>query len=308
MTDIVVIGSLNADFICRVHRLPKSGETVHCYDFLPMLGGKGGNQAAAVARLGGKVAMVGRVGNDPFGPRSIENLAQQGVDTSHVLPDAEAVTGTAVGILPDRGGNRIFVSKGANGRVSREDVDRAQALISGAKMLVLQFEIPLETVEYATEVAARHAVKVILNPAPGYAVTADFLRHVDYLIPNETEAGILAGVEVKDVPTAKKAALKLREHGVPVVIITLGSQGALISTAQETIHEPARKVTAVDPTAAGDAFIGGLAVALARSMSLREAVRYANCAGALTTTKVGSQISLPWADEVQKLYQSHDSA
>lgn len=304
MVDIVVVGSLNADLFLRVHRLPRPGETVHCYDSLSTLGGKGGNQAAAAARLGGRVSMVGRVGNDPFGSRSIEDLARQGIDTRHVIVDEETPTGTATVILPDRGANRIFVSPGANGRVDKGDVDNAEELLEHARILVLQFEIPFETVRHATELASRHGVKTILNPAPGYARPAEFLAQVDYLVPNATEAAILTGIGVKGLPAARKAAEKLLSDGVPAVIVTLGGKGALVAAGQELTHEPARKVQVVDTTAAGDAFVGALAVALVEGFSLREAVRYANCAGALATTKLGSRISLPSKEEVEGLFQS----
>ena len=304
MIDVVVIGSLNADFLFKVHQMPQLGETVHSHDFLPMLGGKGGNQAAAVARLDGKVAMVGRVGNDAFGPSSIENLEQQGVDTSHIMIDDEATTGTAMGIVSDTGENVIVVSAGANGRVTSEDVDGAEGLLSQAKLLLLQFEVPLDTVTYALEMAARYPVKTVLNPAPGYPVPREFLEKVDYLVPNETEAATLTGLEVKDLSSAETAARKLLDYGIPVVVITLGDEGALLATKQGVTHMAARKVEVVDPTAAGDGFVGGLAVALVKGFSLEEAVRYANCAGALTATKFGAQPSLPWAEEVQDLYNS----
>jgi ribokinase len=306
MVDIVVVGSLNMDLVVRAPRMPLPGETLPGRDFQMIPGGKGANQAAAAARLGAQVAMVGRVGGDAFGPPLIENLRRQGVDTSHVRIDDEAATGTAMIIVDDSGQNSIVVASGANGRVNEEDVDRLEATLSQARVLLLQFEVPLETVEYAIQMAARHGVTVILNPAPARLAPAELIAKVDHLVPNEFEASTLTGLEVKDVPSAERAARRLLGYGVPVVIITLGERGALLAGEQGMAHVPARSVQAVDTTAAGDAFIGGLAVALVNRFLLGEAVRYASCAGALAVTKFGAQTSLPSADQVQALYEGRD--
>jgi ribokinase len=304
VADIVVVGSLNMDLVVKAPRMPLEGETLLGRDFQMIPGGKGANQAAAAARLGAQVAMVGRVGGDAFGPPLIENLRCQGVDAGHVQIDDEAATGTAMIIVDDSGQNSIVVAPGANGRVSEQDVDRLEDTLSQARVLLLQFEVPLETVEYAIQMAARHQIKVILNPAPARPAPAELIAKVDYLVPNEFEASTLTGLETKDVPSAERAARKLLGFGVPVVIITLGERGALMATGQGMAHVPARRVQAVDTTAAGDAFIGGLAVALVKGSPLDEAVRYASCAGALAVTKFGAQTSLPSADEVQAFYES----
>lgn len=304
MAAIVVVGSLNMDLVVQTPRMPLAGETIPGQDLQLIPGGKGANQAAAAAKLGGQVAMVGRVGGDAFGPRLIENLSRQGVDTSHVGTDDGAATGTAVIIVDDTGENSIVVSAGANGRVSRGDIDRVEELLSQAKFLLLQFEVPLETVEYAIGMAARHQVKVILNPAPAHPVSPELLAKVDYLVPNETEAKMLTGLDVVDLPSAERAARKFLGYGVPVVIITLGDQGALLVTEQRVVHVPAREVKAIDTTAAGDAFIGGLAVAVMQELPLEEAVRYATCAGTLAVTRFGAQTSLPSAEQVQAFYES----
>ena len=303
MADMIVVGGLNMDLVVKVARMPVAGETVHGGDVHTIPGGKGANQAAGAARLGGQVAMVGRVGDDAFGPRLIDNLQRQGVDTSHVRIDGGAASGVAMIFVDDSGENRIVVSVGANGRLNREDIDRMEGLLSQAKLLLLQLEIPLETAQYAADMAARHGVQVILNPAPALPVLAEFLAKVNYLVPNETEASLLAGMEVKDARTAEMAARKLLAYGVPAVILTLGEEGALLVTDKKTLHVPARKVEAVDTTAAGDAFIGGLAVALVKGFALEEAVRYATCAGTLAVTKFGAQTSLPSAEEVQAFYE-----
>ena len=292
------------DLVVKAPRMPLGGEILPGRDFQMIPGGKGANQAAAAARLGAQVAMVGRVGGDAFGPPLIENLRRQGVDTGHVRIDDEAATGTAMIIVDDSGQNSIVVSPGANGRVNEQDVDRLEGVLGHAQVLLLQFEVPLETVEYAIQMAARHRVKVILNPAPACPALAEFIAKVDYLVPNEFEAGTLTGLEAKDVPSAERAARKLLGYGVPVVIITLGERGALMATEQGMTHVPARRVQAVDTTAAGDAFIGGLAVALVKGFSLDEAVRYASCAGTLAVTRFGAQTSLPSAEQVQGFYES----
>jgi len=304
MPDIVVVGSLNMDLVIGVPRMPLAGETIVGRDLQTIPGGKGANQAAAAAKLGGRVAMVGRVGDDVFGPRLIENLRRQGVDAGAVRVDDQAATGVALIMVDEAGENSIVVSAGANGRVSVEDVASAEGLLRQARLLLLQHEVPLETVAYAIELAARHGVQVILNPAPAHSVSPELLSKVHYVVPNETEARTLTGVEVKDVVTAEAAARKLLDYGAPVVIITLGEQGALLVTEGGASHVPARQVKAVDTTAAGDAFIGGLATALVKGFSLPEAVRYATCAGTLATTVFGAQTSLPSAERVQEFYAS----
>ena len=304
MTDIVVIGSLNMDLVVKAPRMPLAGETIPGRGFRMIPGGKGANQAAAAAKLGCRVAMVGRVGDDAFGPRLIENLGQQAVDTRHVWLDDEAATGTAMIIVDDTGENSIVVSAGANGRVSKQDVDRVEELLCQAQILLLQFEVPLDTVEYAIDMATRHHVKIILNPAPARPASSELIAKVDYLVPNEIETRTLTGLKVRGISSAEEAARKLLGYGIPVVIITMGEKGALLATEEKVIHVPARNVKAVDTTAAGDAFIGGLAVALIKGFPLEEAVRYATCAGTLAVTKFGAQTSLPSAEEVLDVYGS----
>jgi len=303
MADIVVLGSLNMDLVVKAPRAPEAGETIRGHEFRLVPGGKGANQAAAAARLGGQVAMVGRVGDDAFGPVLIENMARQGVDTGHIRMDQEASSGVAVITVDDTGENRIVISAGANGRVSKGDVDRVEALFRNARFLILQFEIRLEVVDYAIDKAARYPVEVILNPAPATPASPEFLGRVDWLVPNETETKILTGLDVSDLSSAERAAKEFLSHGVRQVVVTLGERGALLVTQGQVTHVPARKVKAVDTTAAGDAFIGGLAVALVQGFSRLEAVRYATVAGTLAVTKFGAQTSLPSAEEVDQFYQ-----
>ena len=303
--DIVVIGSLNMDLVVKAPRLPRPGETLVGYTFQTVPGGKGANQAVAAARLGTRVAMVGRVGEDAFGPRLLAGLADHGVDTSHVQRDHEAPTGTAMIIVDQAGENAIVVVPGANGRVTPSDVDAAEALLSQAHLLILQFEIPLPTVEYAMDVAARHRLKVILNPAPARPVPAEFLRKADVLVLNEIEAQVMTGVSVVDVNSAAAARRALQQKTAQVTVVTVGERGAFLATEQEAMHIPAPRVEVVDTTAAGDAFVSGLAVSLLTGALLREAVRYATCAGTLAVTKFGAQTSLPSAAEVQAFMASH---
>lgn len=302
MAEIVVVGSLNIDLVVRVARLPQPGETVPGGDVQTIPGGKGANQAAAAARLGGQVALVGCVGNDAFGMRLIDNLAAQQVDTARVRVDDGAPTGMALILVDECGENSIVVSAGANGRLSRRDLDAAEALLARARLLLLQLEVPLDSVAYALALARRHGVQTVLNPAPAQALPRDLLAQVDCLVPNETEASQLTGMAVHDPHSAAAAAQQLRSWGVGAVIVTLGGQGALLADGRQVMHVPAPAVQVMDTTAAGDAFIGGLSVALVSGRPLEEAVRYAVCAGALAVTRFGAQTSLPSAEEVAALY------
>jgi ribokinase len=304
MAEIVVLGSINMDLVVRAERMPRPGETLRGEGFTTVPGGKGANQAAAAARLGAAVEMVGRVGDDDFGPALLDNLRGQGVGTAHVTVDAESASGIAVIILDSAGENSIVVASGANGRVSLDDVAGMRRLLDDARYLVMQFEVPLPAVRAAIDLGNEVGVPVVVNAAPALVVAPDFLRGVDTLIVNESEAEALAGMAVGDVEAAQKAGAKLRATaGLPAVIVTMGAQGALLLTAEQTLHIPAHKVNVVDTTAAGDAFVGGYVAALTRGHDRVEAARYANCAGALATTVLGAQTSLPSAEQVDALYQ-----
>ena len=298
MSDILVIGSLNADLVVRAPRFPSPGETISGEDLAIIPGGKGANQAVAAARQGAQVSMLGRVGNDSFGPTLTDNLQQNHVDTTYVLTDSSA-TGTAIIVVDANGQNSIVLSPGANGKVSLADVDAYP--FQSVDMLLLQFEIPLETVIHAASVARQYGLRVILNPAPARPIPNSLLADVDILVPNESELQLLSGQPVTDTDSAKSAAQALLEKGVKTVIVTLGANGALLVTDEKTTHVPTFKVEVVDTTAAGDAFIGGLAAALLKGKPLEEAVRYGNASGALAATKFGAQPSLPSRDEVERL-------
>jgi len=298
---IAVVGSLNMDLIARVPHLPRPGETVIARDFHTAPGGKGANQAVAAAKLGASVAMIGRVGGDTYGNVLLNNLRQAGVEVEHVIVDPEAVTGMALITLDDAGQNTITVVSGANMRLSTEDIDAAEGIIRSSQVLLLQLESPLPVVRHAVASAWRHGITVVLNPAPARPLPQEILERADYLIPNESEASLLSGVEVTDLSTAQAAARKLHQQGAKSVVLTLGEKGAFLADGKVEAHIPGFRVEVVDTTAAGDAFVAAFAVALASGQELKEAVRFANGAGALTVTKLGAQPSLPTYQEVATL-------
>jgi len=297
---VTVAGSLNMDLVVRAPHIPEPGETIIGGEFRTVPGGKGANQAVAAARLGAQVTLVGRVGGDAFGGLLLDNLAAAGVDHTFVTRDPQAATGVALIEVDDAGQNSIVVVSGANRRLSPADV-AAAAAIGVADVLLLQLESPLETVTRAAQVAHAQGVTVILNPAPARPVPDGLLGLVDVLIPNESETALLTGLPVGDQEEAQAAAAALRRMGVATVILTLGGRGALLAYEGGAELFPAFDVTPVDTTAAGDAFVGGLAVALAEGRPLQEAVRWGNAAGALATTRLGAQPSLPTRQALEKM-------
>lgn len=298
---IIVVGSLNMDLIVRASHLPAPGETVLGNNFASAGGGKGANQAVAASRLGAQVMMVGRVGKDGYGDALLQGLQSDGVDTRFVLRDPDQPTGLALITVDDHGENSIVVVSGANWRVSTADIDRAADEIASADVLVLQLEIPLESVEYAARIAHQRHVPVILNPAPAQPLPTSLLQYVAYLVPNESEAALLSGTAVTDLLTAQKAVERIHHLGVNTIIMTRGSQGAFVSGASGSYSVPAFQVNPVDTTAAGDAFVAGLAFGIAAKQTLRQSVQLAAAAGALATTKAGAQPSLPDASQVEEL-------
>jgi len=296
MTNILVVGSLNADLVVSTPRFPQPGETISGEDLRVIPGGKGGNQAVAASRLGANVSMLGRVGRDNFGDFLLDNLKANHVDTQLIQRD-DASTGTATIIVDANGQNSIVLSAGANGKVSSSDVELVS--FSDFSLLLLQLEIPTPTVLSAATLAKQNGVRVILNPAPAKELPNELISLADFLIPNETELSLLTGMEVNNIPSAEKAAHALLNKGAKNVIVTLGNKGAFIVNEETNTHVETYKVDVVDTTAAGDAFIGGFASIL-DSSNLLDAVRYGCACGALATTKFGAQPSLPTNEEVDE--------
>jgi ribokinase len=298
---ITVVGSLNMDLVVRAPRIPRPGETMIGGEFRTVPGGKGANQAVAAARLGGQVSMIGRVGGDAFAQSLLDSLVADGVNHTFVTQDPEAATGVAFIVVDDAGENSIVVASGANMRLSPADVDAAEAAIAAADVLLLQLEVPLAAVVQAARAAHAHGTTVILNPAPACPLPHELLSLVDVFVPNESETALLTRLPVGTLPEIEAAAMALCELGVDTVVLTLGGRGALLVEEGEKKLVPAFEVTPVDTTAAGDAFVGGFAVALAEGRSLTDAVHWGNAAGALATTKLGAQPSLPARRAVEAL-------
>ncbi len=297
---ILVIGSSNTDMVVKAPRLPVGGETVTGSSFVMAAGGKGANQAVAAARLGAEVTFLTRLGPDMFGDQALDGYRREGIRTELIVRDANQHTGVALIIVDDAGENLIAVAPGANLRLRPEDVDRAAEHLRAAQVVMLQLEVPLETVRRAILLANAGGVPVILDPAPApdRPLDGELLSGVAYLTPNETEAQRLTDIEVVDEDSARAAAARLLEAGTRHVIVTMGAKGALVADGEQMLMVPGRRVEALDSTAAGDAFNGGLAVALARGLGLADAVREACLVGALSTTRLGAQPSLPTADEL----------
>jgi ribokinase len=288
---IAVVGSANIDLTTFTGRFPKPGETIFGDSFDLGFGGKGANQAVASRLCGADVFMVARVGSDLFGPATIENFKKQGIDATHVKQVEGVSSGVAPIFVEPNGQNRIFVVKGANDRLKPADVDAAADLLKTVDCIVLQFEIPLETVYHCVRFARDNNIRCIVNPAPAQPVDLTALEGLDYFVPNESESETIAGMPVKNVDDAKKVAEKLLSGGVKRVIITLGANGSLLAGREGIEHLLAFPVKSVDSTGAGDAFIGSFAVFLGEGLAEREAVRRANLYAGLSTTGVGTQKS-----------------
>lgn len=309
---ILVVGSLNMDQVVHVPRVPVLGETLLGAGALKLVpGGKGANQAVAMAKLGAPVSMAGRIGTDPFGERLLTSLRTNAVDTALIAVDPEESSGVAFIFLTHEGNNSIVVASGANLNVGKDQKQFDQILkaLPQASALVLQLEIPLETVKRLIEAAAEAHVPVILNLAPAQALPRKTLEQVSVLVLNETEASILSGQRVETMEDARVVATVLYEYGIENIVITLGAQGALLATADEAgnarlIYQQAPKVSVVDTTAAGDCFVGALAVALTEEKEPEEALRFAVYASALKVTKFGAQSGLPTREEVLASYHS----
>jgi ribokinase len=291
--------------IIKLDRIPKPGETILGGEFVTAAGGKGANQAVGAARAGGKVTFIARVGQDMFGERAIAGFIQDGINVDYVTKDKSSPSGVALIFVAKDGENSIAVASGANGRLSPGDVKAAKRVFADASVLVMQLETPLETVQAAAELACAQGLRVILNPAPARPLPDALLRRVSILTPNESEAELLSGIKVEDEAALAKAADVLLAKGVQTVILTLGARGAFVATPGCKQLIPGFKVKPVDTTAAGDIFNGALAVALAEGKPLREAVRFANAAAALSVTRMGAQPSAPTRREIERFLKTH---
>jgi len=288
---IAVVGSANTDLTTFIDRFPKPGETIFGEKFDLGFGGKGANQAVAAKLCGAEVFMVARVGSDLFGPATIQNFQRLGIDTSHVRQVEGVSSGVAPIFVDSSGQNRIIVVKGANDALKPADVDAASEVLKKVDCIVLQFEIPLETVYYTIQFARKNGIRCILNPAPALPIDAKAISDLDYFVPNESEAEAITGLPVRNLDDARRSAEKLLASGIGRVIVTLGANGSLLAGREGMEHIPAFHVKSVDSTGAGDAFIGSFATFLGEGRAEREAVQRANLYAGLSTTTVGTQKS-----------------
>lgn len=309
--EITVVGSINMDLVIRCSKLPLPGETILAGSAAEVCGGKGANQAVAAARAGGNVRMIGRVGNDAFAQRLVANLDDCGIDTSGVSHAENTSSGVAIVAVEDSGQNSIMVVPGANGLLSPDDIRRNQHVISSSKILVLQLEVPLETVAEAIRIAREHQIPVILDPAPAPEIWPGalsdgrsetmLLSGISLICPNESEAARLTGTRIETLEDAKQAAQLLHTQGVAAVAITLAERGVLLFDGVTMIHIKPFAVKAVDTTAAGDAFAGALAVRWVETGDLSDSLRFASAAGALAATRHGAQPAMANRREIEEL-------
>ncbi len=301
----MVIGSCNMDMTVRCKDLPIPGQTILGDSFYTNPGGKGANQGVAAAKLGARTQIVARVGNGMFIPRFFESYGKVGLGHDYIVRDPETPSGTALIFVDEDGENMIVVAPGANQKLSTADIDAARPVIEGAKVMILQLEVPLETVIHAAKMAKTYDTTVILNPAPVRALPQELLQNIDIIVANEVEVMVLSGAKDVDTSTAAAACRPIIESGVDCVITTLGKDGAVIATRDSASKVRGFKVNAIDTTSAGDTFVGALACGLTEGMSLEDATRFANAAAALSATKVGAQQSMPTRDEVDEMLSAN---
>ena len=297
---IVVIGSSNTDMVIRTKNLPRPGETVLGGTFFMNAGGKGANQAVACARLGGAVTFVCKTGNDVFGHQAYQLFDDEGIDPSYVFSDPKNPSGVALILVDDNAENSIAVASGSNSNLVTADIDNSLDAIENSEIVLMQLEIPIKTIEYAAQIAKSRGKMVILNPAPAPTepLPLSILKNIDLITPNETEAELISGIPVVDEPSAIAAAKRMAELGVKRIIITMGSKGAMLYEDGEAELIPSIRVKAVDTTAAGDCFNGALTIAISEGRSLKDAVLFANRAAAISVTRPGAQVSMPYRHEV----------
>lgn len=299
MSKVIVVGSSNTDMVIKSERLPVPGETILGGDFIMNPGGKGANQAVAAARLGGDVVFIAKVGDDVFGREAVAGFEKDGIDTSLISVDADHASGAAVIMVDEAGENCISVASGANFALGPDDVKSVSEKLYEDAVLLMQLETPLETVIEAAQLGREKGMIIILNPAPAQKLPDELVSKLDLITPNETEAELLTGIEVKNVAGAEKAAEVLQNMGVGAVIITMGSDGAYLRCPDFTGIIPVERVQCVDTTAAGDTFNGALSVGIARGMALPDAVKFANAAATISVQRMGAQTSVPTLREVE---------
>lgn len=295
---IIVAGSMNMDMVVKTTHIPQPGETVLGGTFFMNPGGKGANQAVAVARLGGDVVFVAKIGDDIFGKQSSQLFDEEGVDTGGILSDEDSSSGIALITVDAAGENSIVVAPGANAKLEPGDVEKAFEQYPGSKILLIQLEIPMQTVEFAATYAGSKGIMVILNPAPANIYVSKLFHLIDIITPNVNEAEMLTGIKINNIDDAQRAANYMHQQGVKQVIITLGKQGAAILENGKFHHIPAPVVDTVDTTAAGDVFNGALAVALAEGKDLVDATSFACSAASIAVTRLGAQSSIPYRNEI----------
>lgn len=294
MKNILVIGSLNMDLVINTDRMPRAGETIHGKGFAHFPGGKGANQASACARAGGNVKMLGKVGDDAYGDILLKNLSQDGVNINGIERE-KISTGVAV-ITVFNGENSIILDKGANGLVDRDYIDRHIDAIDWADYIIMQYEIPMETVVYVAQIVKSKGKTLIIDPAPMMETPSELYRMADIILPNETETAQLVGEGNDDEASVKK----MYELGCKNVIMTLGKKGSIYYNGENMINQPAYKVKAIDTTGAGDCFTGSMVAALASDKTMEEALEFASKASAIAVGRRGAQPSFPWKSEVEK--------
>ncbi len=296
---IVVVGSSNTDMVIKTTSLPQPGETILGGDFFMNAGGKGANQAVAAARLGGKVLFFAKVGNDIFGQQAKVLFENEGIDPAFILTDDTFPSGVALITVDQKGENCIVVAPGANNALTSSDLEREKAIIEQASVILVQLEIPPDTVDYITKLASAAKITLVLNPAPACQLEDELLARINIITPNQKEAEMLTGIKVSDGSSAEAAARALNKKGIETVIITLGAAGALVFHEHEFTTIKAPLVTAVDTTAAGDVFNGALVVALAEGLGMVSAVQFACKAAAISVTRLGAQTSAPYRKELE---------
>ena len=305
MAAITVIGSINTDLVVRSSEIPAPGQTLMGHSFIVTGGGKGANQAVAAARLGGDVSLVAKIGADAFGKMSLDNFKKEKINIDHVYIDDLSPSGVAIIVVDDKGENIIVVAPGANAKLSARDIMLAEPVIENADIVLLQLEIPIDTIAEAIKLAKKHERMILLNPAPAASIPNQVLRSVDLITPNQSEALALTGIMVNDVITAQDACDRLHDKGITTVIITMGNKGAYLSSpGHKGLISGFNNVQVVDTVAAGDTFCGALAIAITEKRDLYSAVKFANAAAALSVTKQGAQASIPNRQEVDSMLAS----